>query len=63
MKFDLDIFVKELKDVLPKQINIGADSGNNRLPEPSKENILELIKQLETFTKVKIKKNLNRLLK
>ena len=63
MKFDLDIFVKELKDVLPKQINIGADSGNNGLPEPSKENILELIKQLETFTKVKIKKNLNRLLK
>ena len=61
--FDLIEFLTILKVAKPKQINIGADSGNNGLPEPSKENILELIKQLETFTKVKIKKNLNRLLK
>ena len=46
----------------PIQVNIGADSGGNNLPEPSKEKIIELIFELEKFTKVKQKKNLKRLL-
>ncbi len=60
--FDLYPFFNYLKLANPIQINIGADSGNNNLPEPPKEKILDLIKELEKFTKVKLKKNLNRLL-
>jgi hypothetical protein len=47
----------------PKQVNIGADSGNNHLPEPSKREILQLIDELQKFTVVAKKKNLARLLK
>jgi len=43
--------------------NVGADSGNNKLDEPNKHEILELITLLEKFTKVKKKSNLDRLLK
>ena len=62
MDFDLDIFVKMLYDCGVRQINIGADSGNNNLPEPPKEKLLQLITELEKFTKVVQKKNLKRLL-
>lgn len=63
MDFDLSEMVDLISDCDPVQVNIGADSGNNNLPEPSKEKILELITELETFTKVKQKSNLKRLLK
>ena len=61
--FNLLQFVEILKEVNPFQINIGSDSGNNHLPEPSKEKILELISELEKFTVVHQKQNLKRLLK
>ena len=63
LDFDLDEMVKSLSGANPTQINLGADSGNNNLPEPPKEKILELITELEKFTIVKQKKNLKRLLK
>ena len=63
MDFDLNDFIILLKVTHPIQVNIGADSGNNNLPEPSKEKILALISKLEKFTKVKQKSNLARLLK
>ena len=63
MDFDLNEMVRALKYSNPIQINIGGDSGNNNLPEPPKEKILNLITELEKFTKVKLKKNLNRLIK
>ncbi len=63
LDFDLYGFPEILKFCEPKQINIGADSGNNGLPEPPKGKILELISELEKFTIVKQKKNLKRLLK
>jgi len=47
----------------PEQVNIGADTGNNHLPEPSKDDVLRLIDELSKFTKVVQKKNLARLLK
>lgn len=63
----LDFNIKPLLSIMKmcntKQINIGADTGNNNLPEPPKEKILELISELQKFTKVKRKSNLNRLLK
>jgi len=46
----------------PEQVNIGADSGRNKLTEPTREELEELIEQLAPHTKVKLKKNLRRLL-
>ena len=63
MDFDLKELVQLIEICNPIQVNIGADSGNHNLPEPSKEKIYELIAELNQFTKVKLKKNLNRLLK
>ncbi len=62
MDFDLDLMVNSIKAISPQFVSIGADSGNNHLPEPSPVNVRELIKQLEQITEVKVKANLNRLL-
>jgi hypothetical protein len=59
--FDLEEFIKLLKHANPNYINIGADSGNNHLPEPPKEKVIEFISELEKFTVVNQKKNLRRL--
>ena len=61
--FDLQEFVEMVRGCKPKQVNVGADSGHNNLPEPPKEKILQLIAELEKFTTVKQKSNLSRLLK
>ena len=65
MDFDLPEFIEMIKSCDPVQVNIGADSSpkRNKLPEPPKEKILELITELEKFTTVVQKKNLARLLK
>ncbi len=63
MDFDLEVFVKWIKDINPKWVNIGADSKGHNLPEPSKEKIEILINELKLFTEVKLKPNLNRLLR
>ncbi len=62
MDFDLDEMVSMIKTCSPKQVNIGADSCNTNLPEPSKEKLLQLIEKLEEFTVVHKKPNLGRLL-
>lgn len=62
MDFDLDEFIIGLKNCNPTQVNIGADSGKNNLPEPSKEKILALIDALKEFTTIDQKRNLDRLL-
>lgn len=62
MDFDIVQLVELVKKCNPKQVNIGADSGNNKLPEPEPGKILALIDKLEIFTTVKQKKNLKRLL-
>ena len=62
MDFWLQTFVFNLKRVKPKFVSIGADSKNSRLPEPPAGKVRELIKELEKFTEVKIKKNLNRIM-
>lgn len=61
--FDLDDMLQLIENCNPKQVNIGADSKGNSLPEPPKEKILKLITELEKFTIVKQKKNLKRLLR
>lgn len=62
MDFDMDDMVFTIRHCKPTQVNIGADSGRNKLPEPSKEKILELISELQEFTTVVQKSNLKRLL-
>jgi hypothetical protein len=63
MDFDLPIFATYIRHCSPIQVNIGADTGNNHLPEPPPEKLRGLIAELEKFTKVYLKKNLGRLLK
>lgn len=64
MKFDLQDFIELIKQCNPDQVNIGANSYKKvQLYEPSKEEVLALISELEKFTKVVQKSNLQRLLK
>lgn len=62
MDFDLAIMVDWLKWMQPQFVNIGADSGDNHLPEPSKEKTLALIAELRKFTEVRLKSNLARII-
>lgn len=62
LQFDLEPFVEMIRKVNPEWINIGADSQNHHLVEPSSEKIEALIKELNKITDIKIKKNLGRLL-
>ena len=62
MDFDMGEMCSLIKLCEPVQVNIGADSCGNNLPEPSKEKVLDLIKALEEFTVVEKKKNLSRIL-
>jgi len=63
MDFDIFTMLDFVEKCRPKWVNIGADSGGHNLPEPPKEKILELIEELKKFTEVKLKKNLNRLIR
>lgn len=62
MDFNLKSMVDLIKQCNPEQVNIGADSGRNNLPEPSKEKVLELVSELQKFTTIHKKTNLTRLL-
>jgi DNA repair photolyase len=59
--FDLEKMLRLIRITKAMQVNIGADSGHNHLPEPSKEKIIDLITELKKFTRVVEKKNLGRL--
>ena len=61
MDFDLDVIVDWIREIKPEFVSIGADSGNNHLPEPSGEKVDALIEALKEFTEAKIKDNLKRL--
>jgi hypothetical protein len=62
LEFDLDELSKLLRWIKPDYINIGADSKNNHLPEPSKEKVLQLIEACKEFTEVRLKSNLTRII-
>jgi DNA repair photolyase len=62
MDFNLKSMVDLIKQCNPEQVNIGADSGRNNLPEPSKSKVLQLVSELQKFTTIHRKKNLARLL-
>ena len=63
MDFDIEYFIPMIKRCCPLEIYIGADSGGHKLPEPPAGKVKELIAELSKFTEVKIKKNLNRVLR
>lgn len=61
LDFDLDRMVELIKMCDPYQVNIGADSGGNNLPEPKLAKVMRLIDELNKFTTVVKKRNFNRL--
>jgi DNA repair photolyase len=62
LDFDSYIFLEMITAIHPSQVNIGADSGGNNLPEPEWQKIHELIKGLRwEGIEVIEKANLNRL--
>jgi DNA repair photolyase len=63
LDFDLIDFVELIKNAEPNYVNVGADSKKHHLPEPNKEKILQLIVELKNLTEVRIKPNLERLIK
>jgi len=63
LKFDTKELVEMIKSCNPVQVNIGSDSQRHNLPEPTKEELTELISELEKFTRVIQKPNLKRILK
>lgn len=60
--FDLASLVDLVKRCEPEQVNIGADSGGNGLPEPPAAKVLALIDELQVFTTIARKTNLARII-
>ena len=63
MDFDLGVLVSLVSACNPEWVNIGANTNHKiKLSEPPKDKIKALIEELSKFTKVKVKKNLKRIL-
>jgi protein gp37 len=62
LDFDALTFSEMILSCRPVQVNIGADSGHNNLPEPSEEKVVYLLELLAPYTKIHLKKNLRRIL-
>ncbi|KXA97089.1 hypothetical protein AKJ38_01955 [candidate division MSBL1 archaeon SCGC-AAA259I14] len=58
MDFDLDVIVEWMEEIGAEIVSIGPDSGGNELPEPTTEEVYQLLKELAEFTRVEPKKNL-----
>jgi protein gp37 len=63
MDFNLDRFSRMLIEAAPAQVNIGADSGRNGLPEPPSQKVEALIEALKPHAIVHLKSNLSRIYK
>jgi DNA repair photolyase len=60
--FDLEPLVDIIVTAKPTWINVGADSKGHKIPEPTKEQIVELIETLDSKMEVRKKNNLKRIL-
>jgi len=60
--FDLEIFVKMVRDIDPEVVWVGYDNWHCGLPEPSLKKTLALIEELEKFTCV-VKKTIREAMK
>lgn len=63
LDFDPAEMIEWIKKLNVTQVNIGADTGNNNLPEPSAVRIRAFIRNLKKHTNVVLKNNLGRLVK
>lgn len=63
MDFDLFVFSSMLEHLEPDFVSIGADSQRHNLPEPSPDKVRALVERLRKFTDVKLKDNLDRIVK
>ena len=62
LDFDVDILAGWIRDIKPTFINLGADSKNHNLPEPTVEKIMQLVSKLKEYDiDLKEKHNLQRL--
>jgi hypothetical protein len=61
MKFDIRYMVSWMRDMKPDLVFIGADTGKHNLPDPTGEEVKDLIFELRDFTIVECKKNLERI--
>lgn len=62
MNFGVRKFPEMIKSINPEWVNVGADSGGNKLPEPPNNLVDDLVGELKQFTEVKIKTNLKRIM-
>jgi DNA repair photolyase len=63
MDFDHDKLVEMLRKIGPFQVNIGCNTNREvKLPEPTRDQIVALVQELRTFTKVELKSNSARIL-
>lgn len=63
MDFDHDELVEMLRKIGPVQVNIGCNTNREvKLPEPTRDQIVALVQELRTFTKVELKSNSARIL-
>jgi len=58
LDFDLEIFIKDIREISPIMVYIGYDNYNNKLPEPPLQKTLELIKVLRREPMVVVEKTL-----
>lgn len=62
MDFDVDILAGWIDKIRPKFLNLGADSKNHNLPEPTVEKIMALVSKLKEYgIELREKHNLGRL--
>ena len=62
MDFDVDILAGWIAKINPKFLNLGADSKNHNLPEPTVDKILALVDKLKEYgIELREKHNLARL--
>lgn len=63
MAFDRDDLVRLIRMCRPTQVNIGANTNlKKRIPEPSKQEIYDLVNEIKNECKVELKSNLDRLI-
>ena len=63
MAFDKDDIVRLIRMCRPTQVNIGANTYNKiRIPEPTKQEIIDLVNEIKDECKVELKENLNRII-
>jgi DNA repair photolyase len=62
LDFDVDILANWIRIISPEFLNLGADSKNHNLPEPTVEKIMALVDKLKTYgIELREKHNLQRL--